>query len=41
MTRMDPSRSGFDDIIVANHDAPVGQPHTISVLINKMFIGVP
>ncbi len=35
----DLTQSGFDDIIVANHDAPVGQPHTISVLINKMTIG--
>ncbi len=35
----DLTQSGFDDIIVANHDAPFGDPHTISVLINKMTIG--
>jgi len=38
MARANHTQSGFDDIIVANHDAPVGEPHTISVLINKMTI---
>lgn len=35
---VDLNQDGFDDIVTANYAAPITDPHTISVLINKMLV---